>query len=461
MSKIAVLTNFASWNPGYSLSGIVRDQVLMLERHGHEVVLFVQEDFSGDADGLTPRAVIPALKLIDYKSVADLTPEHKMAARRIAEVLKTELAGFDYVLAHDWIFLGHNLPHALAVRIASPELPDVRWLHWIHSIPSGRRDWWLIKDYGPNHKIVFPNRADALRVAEQFRGGLEDVRVIPHIKDLRTWFDFHEDTRAFIDEYPAVMQADIVQVLPASQDRLEYKRVPEVIKIFGAFKRLGLSVCLVVANQWATRTTYLQDMNQYKDMARAAGIEPGREFVFTSDFDYPRFEIGVPRRMVRELMQCANLFCFPTHHESFGLVVPEAALAGCFLVLNGSLPMQREISGSLANYHDFGSYCHQVHREGDDDAWLDQVAMIIFGRMRRNESILTRTFCRQTYNYDAVYFEHYRPVLAESATWGALPADRSLAPTLSQGERPEKGNDKIPLSLRERTGLPASGGVRG
>jgi len=237
--KIAIMTNFQEFLPGYSLTGIVKDQITMLRRHG--------------------------------------PPEHKMTAKATAKVLKEELSRFDMVWTHDWIFTGWNVPYGLGCQLAWPDMPGTAWLHWIHSVPSHSRDFWQIRAYGPRAKIVFPNRTDALLVAEQFKGEIDDVRPIHHIKDLRTFYDFSADTWRLIDLVPQVMSADVVQVLPASADRLSAKRVKEVITIFGHINRRVNEVCLLIANQWATERQHKEDIAKYYEHAKACGLEPGRD----------------------------------------------------------------------------------------------------------------------------------------------------------------------------------------
>jgi glycosyltransferase involved in cell wall biosynthesis len=415
--KIAILTNFTEFNPGYSLTGIVKDQVTMLKRYSHDVHLFVCEGFNNaasvclDVGCCEVKPLVPFAHLADYQSVFNLSKDHAETVQRTAQFIVEQLADFDVAFTHDLIFTGWNLPYALGILAASKQLPSLLWLHWIHSIPSNSRDWWHIKKYGPNHRIVYPNRADAIHVAERYRGTLEDIKIIPHIKDPRTWWDFDEGTCEFIDEYPAVMQADFVQILPASADRLHAKRVGEVIHIMSNIKIAGKSVCLVVANQWATERIHGEDITSYKRLARACDLSD-REVIFTSEFKAPTFKTGIPRRMLRELFLLSNLFIFPTDHESFGLVVPEAALSGTLMLLNRSLDNQQEITGGNALYFPFSSYNNKWECP-DMNKYCQDLATIILGRWLENEAIRTKTFCRQRYNMDSLYRNYYSPIIAD------------------------------------------------
>lgn len=421
MSRIALLTNFQEMNPGYSLTGIVKDQARMLTRHGHEVHLFVNDQYHGEgfSDDVTLRKQIPFTHLKDYKTRKDLTNEHKMTVQGTAKMLKAELKEFDFAFSHDFVFTGWFMPYGLGCMEAGYELPNIRWLHWLHSVPSVFSDWWNIREYGPRHKLVFPNEIDRLRVAENYRGEISDVRVIPHIKDLRSWFDFGEDTCSFIDDFPGVMQSDIVKVYPASSDRLHAKGIKEIILILSKIKQRGFSVFCVIANQWATGKMPKQDIEHYKKMANRNGLKMNTDFVFTSEWGYEKrmYENGIPKKMLRELFQCSNLFIFPTREESFGLVAPEAALAGgVLMVLNKSLSMMFEVMGFTGLYMDFGSY-HQAFKPEDEGKYFEDVASIILGRMKQNEAISSKTFVRKKYNWDSLYLNFYQPVMAEAVTW--------------------------------------------
>ena len=418
--KIAVLTTFQEFNPGYSLTGIVKDQCRMLLRHGHEVHLFVCEQYNPkyDADlaeGVVLHKTVPFFHLFDYRTIKDITKEHRQDVTRIQNMLAAELQGFDMAFTHDWVFVGWFMPHAMAIQRASMALPGLRWLHWIHSVPCTNSDWWDMGAYGQRHKMVALTNTDRQRVAEQYRGTIADTRVIPHIKDLRSWYDFSEETCAFIDEFPGVMQADVVQVYPASADRLEAKQVDKVVRIFSHMKKRGASVFLACADQWATTKVPRQNEQRVLDLARAVDLTP-QEFTFTSRFQEPKFELGISKRFLRELQLCSNLFLFPTIQESWGLVGPEAALSGAFVVLNRSLYNQGEIFNHFPMSFDFSSYHANFEPENWDD-YLNAVAGVIVQRLKENESVRTKSFIRQTYNMDAIYSRYYEPIMQESQAW--------------------------------------------
>jgi hypothetical protein len=433
MAKIAILTNFMEFNPGYSLTGIVQDQSRMLLSYGHEVFVYVNASYQADKYPALPQedfarygldeskfhvvADIPFAHLIDYQSIKDLSEDHKKTVEETANMLVAQMPEMDYVFTHDFLFTGWFLPYGLGVKVASQheDLKKVRWFDWLHSVPSALRDWWNIREWGPRHRLVYPNRTDLIRVAEQYRGGPENVRPIPHIKDLRSWWDFDQETCEFINDHSGVMQADVVKVYPASTDRLQAKRLDSVIQIMSEIKRRGLSVCMVIANQWATGTQPKENVNHYYEIASRNGLRRDEEFIFTSEWK-EKWATGIPRRMLRELMLCANLFIFPTREESFGLVGPEAALEGQFCVWNKSLQMQIEVHGMTGMFVDFGSY-HNNFEPPDKGQYIRDVTSLIISRMRRNESLMTKTWSRQTYNWDKIYRMHYEPSLAESALW--------------------------------------------
>jgi len=424
--KIAILSNFKEFNPGYSLSGIVSDQCRMLKSHGHEVDCFVAATFKDNSprpEEVKLRKVVPHPALTDYRQKDRITEKHLELVKEVKDMLLAHIPEYDFVITHDWIFTGWNMPYALGIQEACKTLrkSKVRWAHWIHSVPTAMQDWWSIRDYGPGHKIIYPNKMDRTMVAENFRGRPEDVRVIPHIKDLRSFWEFDPETCRFIDDHPGLMNADVVQVYPASTDRLEAKQLKYVLLMTAAIKRSGFSVFLCIANQHYRGKEPEATVDQYIKVGRRNGLEYGKEFVFSAQWDRDKYGLGLPRRILREIMLCQNLFIFPTREESYGLVAPEVALSagGCLIVFNKSLAMMMEVSGMTGIYADFGSFSTVLNikdSEGEK-SYLDNLAWLILGRMRSNEAINQKTFYRQNSNWDTIYNRYYGPMFGESHVW--------------------------------------------
>lgn len=424
--KIALLTNFGKFQSFYSLTYVVKDTAEMLMRYGHEVHLFVSERWKDEdnqfADGVILEKKMPFGHLKDYEpNDEELTPEHRLLRNNTAQMMRKELAlDYEMAITEDFVFQNWNKPYGLAIQDASKDLPNLRWLHRIHSVPTKMTPWWNINNYGGQHKLMYPNKTDALKVAEMYKGWLENVRVIPHIKDLRTWFEFGKDTQDIINWCPKIMSAELVQIYPCSVDRLHAKHLDYVIGIFAWLKKLQNDVCLVVITQWTTGQKQRDEVDKYKQLATKLGLEVGTDIVFTPDYpEEKRFAVGVSRRVVRELQQCSNLFIFPTDHETFGLVLPEASLSGCpLLALNRSLGMMSEIAGYHGMYFDFGSFTNTVIRPVEGiDLWLKDLALIILGQYRQNEALQAKTWFRRKYNMDTVYTKYYAPILAESKSW--------------------------------------------
>jgi len=392
----------------------------MLVRHGHDVDLVVREDFNCKGDiPSTIKPWIPKADLIDYESKKFLIKEHEEFADELAKRMCAELKDHDIIFTHDWIFTGWNYPMFLGLQKASEMGLKARGLHWIHSLPVNRKDWWNLEGLRPLHKIVFPAQCYKQLVAESYRCTWEDIKRIPHIRDMRTFMGFREDTCELIDAFPGIMQADIVQIYPASADRMTAKRVRELILIFKEFKKMGLSVCLVVANQWATQRNQKEEIDEYVQLGLNNGLDL-KELVFTSEFQRPRYECGLPQEMLRELYQCSNLFIFPTREESWGLVLPEAVLAGGVLpVINHHLDVLPEVTGNRGLRFGFGSWQVDLNYEplGGEGAYFEAVAGAVLQRMTEEESVATKTVIRMNYNMDNLYNKTYGPILQESKQW--------------------------------------------
>lgn len=424
---VAILTNFTYFHPGYSLTGIVIDQIYMLLKHGHKVHLLVSENYSTEYDGklldvvnrFTDHSdnfrisqIVPKGDLVDYQSMINWSPEHFVLSYKTGKVLSEYFTEYDIDIAftHDWIFTGWNLPFAGGVRHASISCPKVAWFHWVHSVPSAGRDWWKLEFYGPQHKIIFPSSTEIQGVAEQFHTNKRNVFVIPHIKDVRTYYEMCDDALSFIDSYKNILTADVVQIYPAGSDRLDAKGINHLIGIFSQIKKMGMEVFLCIANSWANKKKHRERVEPYEKLATEMGLIVGEDFVFTSTID-EKYLTGISQNFLRDIQLLSNIFIFPTKEESFGLVAPEAAFAGTLPVLNRSLQMMGELYPNLNSQFYFGSYHNDFEPVNGWDDYYKAVAYFLILEMKQNSIFTWKTFCRQKFNADYMYYAYYLPYI--------------------------------------------------
>lgn len=418
--RIIIITPcFTKWNHGYSLTSVIEDQIRMLVRYGHSVKVLVGETFDVSEvsiGGVKFLPIMPVLEeAVDYRRYDDLweNKQHIRCAKILSPYLSEIIKDDDFVITHDIVFTGWNLPFFHGLKEAHLTCPCY---HWIHSMPTAMFDWWDISSMGNNHNIVIPNRSHRQLSAEAYHTTVENVVYIPHIRDIRTFLDFGAEAIGFIDKFPKVLQADIVQIYPASSDRFTHKGVRDLIYLFREFKTMDFTVCLVIANQWATGRQRQEDMEDYIDTAQNNGLGPN-EFILTSYYDPPNYELGLNQKFLKDLLALANVFIFPTFVEAFGLVLPEAILAsGALPVVNSHLEVMSEVLEGRGMRFGFGSWTNGLAKPHGKQ-WYKSVASAIAARLQNEESVACRSLVRQEYNMDTIYKKYYMPIIEGNRAW--------------------------------------------
>lgn len=413
--KIGILTTFYCWSRAYSLTSVVENQLLTLVKHGYKPVLFVHDNFKDDKlvpKGVEIRKVVPRFHLIDYSATSYLVEGFEEQVAITKKALEEHLKDIDVVLTHDWIFQGWFLNYNVAMRQAQPSL-KCRWLHWTHSAPMIRPELKYPFDCRfkimPNSKLVYMNDYDVLRLAEMYAGTIDDVRVVSNSIDPRSYSQLHPFVSKLIDKYK-LLDADVIDVYPISSTRFDGKNPKKVIHLLAQMKKHGKSVRFICPNAHANadkEKKAIENLIHY-------GIEQGltrQEMIFTSTED-KEYEEGVPREVVKDLFTLANLFIFPTNSENCPLILLEAALSKCLLVLNEDFAPLRDFFGKNALYFGFGSL--SVNRSYEnEDKWYSDVAKIIIGELNTNKSLNAFTRLKQRFNYDWIFKNQLEPLFYE------------------------------------------------
>ncbi len=254
------------------------------------------------------------------------------------------------------------------------------------------------------------NNYDVIRLAEMYNGVIDDVRVVHNPLDPRSFYKFHPLTHKLIDKY-RLLEADVIDVYPVSSTRFDGKQVSKVIQILAQIKKQGKSVRFVCPNAHANaerEKKAIEGLIHY-------GIEKGltrEEMIFTSLEEPPTYELGVPHEVVRDLFLLSNLFIFPTLSENCPLILLEAALSKCLLVLNDDFPPLKDFFGEHALYFKFSSLTYKTEYE-NEERYFSDVAKIIIGELNKNRPLNAFTKLKQKFNYDTIFKQQLEPLFFE------------------------------------------------
>lgn len=424
--KVGILTTFYNLDPGYSLVTVVMQQLSMLHKYGYDPVLFGLTNFTKEAEEQLPdwvelRKVIPQWLLEPYgETGAPVPPDFEQNVDKTVEVYEKEFADLDVLIAHDICFINSYLIYNVALKKA--KLNGLPIFQQIHSGPSARQNlpypWRELWGLPIGAKLIYMNHSEKVAAAEMFGIWDKDVKVVFNPMDLRAMFKLSPLTCNLIDEY-TLFDADIIAVYPLSSTRMgdDGKAVRKVIAIMGFLKQLGQNVRLVIPNAHANGQNEKNAIQTMLQIGQRSGLTD-REIVFTSLFDVPNNENGVPHQVVTELFQIANLFIFPSYSENAPLILLEAAATKNLMVLNEDFaPMKDFVGPEGAYYFRFKSRLindTQYRQTDGEEGYFKDVAAVILDNLKNNKAMQGFTTIRKRFNIDWIAKNQFIPAIQEA-----------------------------------------------
>src|SRR3990167_6315703 len=417
MLKVGILTAFYELNSAYSLASVVESQLVSLIKNDYEVVLFVHDNFKDDAKvpkGVEIRKIVPRFNLIDYSNLQEPSTELESQAKKVYEALKEHTQDINVIFEHDMIFQGWFLPYCLGIHKLGHE-SKIKWFHWIHSVPNVNPKLEYPHNMRfvlpENSKLVYLNNFHLIRAAEAYNLFPKDVRIVYNPVDPRLFWNLHPLVVSLIDRY-GLLEADFMQIYPLSTPRMVGgKGIHSLIEIMGQLKALHKKVKLVVCNAHANDRREKQLIAEVLSFASQRGLS-SNEIIFTSLENAPEYELGVPREVVSQLFQLSNLFIFPSSSENCSLILLEAMLSKCLLILNNNVGPMREFGKGNALYFDFGSI-EQTVNYTDKEKYMKDIAKIIISEFETNKVLKASNDIKKNFNYEAIFNNMILPLLHE------------------------------------------------
>lgn len=361
MKKIVIFTSFADLQKAYSLNIIVQTQIKMLLLNGYEPTVIVHESFVPEGIYAHPNVRIEKIPNVPCHNEVKKDETFDKDVDTIYKRLKEILADADVVLTHDIVYQNAALKHNFASRQAAKELPNVKWLHWIHSATAPNMlnvirpifsDQYLqlVQTPFPNARYVYPNKYAIPSVAKNFGVSNEEVVCVHHATDICDFLGISKEVEQLVYEKDLLM-VDAMATYPCRLDG--GKQVEMVIKTMAMLKGFGLTIRVVVVDFHSTGGEKLTYRDRIKQIAIDYGLSEN-ELIWTSE-QRKEWHVEVPQSVVRDFQLLSNVFIMPSVSETFSLVAQEAALLKQVLVLNQDFPPFRSIYGEDAIYAKYSS----------------------------------------------------------------------------------------------------------
>jgi hypothetical protein len=425
MSKrIAIFTTFHKLDTQYSVCTSTLALADVLARHGYPVRMFVLDNFpKKDHAQIHPdvdvRPVIPRFKLIDYLNPCQKKhPTFDVEVEQVTQALIKNLTDehgqpdIDTVITEDIIFQGWFLLHNVAMREAARALPELKWVHWIHSSPQ-KRPMKLCKPAGYRFMgmrrslFVSMNYTNVTKIAQMYKIPEGYVRVVYNIRDPLEFFDMHPISKEIIRTND-LLEADVLIIYPTRMDT--GKQPTMVVKLAGSIKQKEKVVKAVFCNSYSNNDASRKLIEQTRKVGKQWSLEP-EDMIFTSEHS-PETELGVPNQVIRDLMQVSNLFILPSRNEGCSLVMLEAALTKNLIVLNDDLYSMHEFGRDEVYYISFGSDERRITSYiGGESLFYGERAQVLLEMLEQSKALSFNRRILKTFNADWIFKNQIAPLL--------------------------------------------------
>jgi len=433
--RAAILTDFANHDAAYSLCGVVANQTKMLVGNGVLTKVLVREGFpESDAGAYHGAEVVQLDPGETGTNTVEVTDKSGAEIEHLTNQMRDALADANVVLAHDVIYQPNQWKHHVAARRLAKERPDLRWVHWVHSV-TGMNVAAQTGAFAPELEGKFPNSVlvafhdeEINRKGAMYGYEMDEVVVVPHPIDLTECY--HPLALEVIGK-AGLVEADVIGIFPCRLDR--GKQPHFLIEIFAELNDMGWDARVVIVDfhsihggpkpgdeEFDKHPMHAigWDKMVYRDEMKRLAAERHVPTTFTSDMDYAEADQHVDHKAVLDLMDYADVLVQPSIAEAFSLVVFEAMWKRCGLVLNFDLPRWREFQGRALLYKfssgvdvTTGMLGETKTEYPDRRAYMKHIAGGIAYQMKNNPVLRNHALMRKEYSLQGVWRKHLWPVL--------------------------------------------------
>ena len=389
--KIAIITHFSRTPSSYSPGSAVKALIKMLSERGHHPIFFTQE-----GSPLTEEEVGSEIRRVVTKFKREKNVVNEDAKNKFIDVLRENLTtDIDICISFD-MMIDDCVTYREAMKDSGVNIP---WLHWARSGVGTPIDFSMPH----NSRYIYMNKADAKNFAIRIGVGADKIRVVNNIKDPMNFWRCDDITKMIVNKY-RLWEKDIIQTLAVCSTRTSAKGLDDILATFGALKKLGNKVALILANSNGRRR--VEELKNIQKTAEHFGLNEN-DFIITSLLadDKYHIESEVPNYVVSELLKLSNLLVVATRAEVAPQFVLEGSLCGNLVVMNDDLPLLKEFcTKDSVLFWPFTSHQNINYSNRSSEDYL-KLAKKIHGQIHSNKADKQMRYVWRNYNSEAIYHQ--------------------------------------------------------
>ncbi len=347
--SLLLMTTLGDFAPSYSLTTVILDQAHAAALAGFDVDILVMENADLSKMPPLPPQIIVHRKVPVFEWKEDVVSQAALDV--LPGLLDTWLREHkpSVVITHDLVFQSWFVTFAAALHRAE-ELFGISHLcsiyHMAHSAPgighgapARNSPQWYRRTLPPGHRLLVCNQELAPAFSRYYACSIESVYSLTNARDVRAFLNMPPLASEIITR-TRMHLADIVQVYPFSLPRWKEKGVAQLLEAFGAIANAPETqppwdVHLVLAVCHANGADAKGHLDAIEALREKHGLR-GKVTITCQVWPQTASQ-GLSSDVIRSLFAVSNLFMFPTWSEAASLILREAALSGCLLVLNDNV----------------------------------------------------------------------------------------------------------------------------
>jgi len=378
--KIGIYHPFSQFPDNYSLTHVVREQMLMITENGHECHFITHKNFREKVpEGVKVYPVLP-------------NPDGVEVEKTCSDIIST----LDAVLTHDVAYMSVYNNHAAAIKLIAEANPQIKWFHWAHSAPNTLEQ----REALPNSIYVGMNYSDLRLLAQQFGVPVARCQVVYNPRSPDIFHAWHKETKEFVDTHK-LLECDILMTYPLDTGRFDAKGGSDVMLLVDCLNEQGKNAKVVFVNAAANDPERKKKVEKWSE---------NKNTVFTSKA-FPQWAHTAPNWFVHELMQISDVFPLFSISEGCSLTMLEAGLSGVLFLLNEDFPPMLEFANvDEAMYFKLGSTRQKTNHVNRKEYMAERAKWLIY-ELATNKALRFKRKVLKTFNRQWIWENQLAPLL--------------------------------------------------